>query len=135
MTKEIIIKKHFVIFYSPGTFVPETSIKEIDSWDINQAIEMSKNIKERYNAIPYGFRFITKGRTNEELDSKKIDSSPFYFINCKILTLADIKAENNPKNKILISNMECNNIKKVARTIKGWLWTTPIGESDIILKL
>lgn len=49
------MKKHFVIFYSPGTFFNEESTLPIDSWDIDKAIEMSKSIKERYNATPFGF--------------------------------------------------------------------------------
>lgn len=64
------MKKHFVTFFSPGTFVSETSEKPIDSWDVDTAVEMSTQILERHGARPYGFRFSTRERGQEDLDSK-----------------------------------------------------------------
>lgn len=54
------MEKHFVKFYSAGIFVAEETVKEIDCWDMDKAIEMSKDIAERYGAKPYGFRIIGK---------------------------------------------------------------------------
>jgi hypothetical protein len=54
------MKKHFVIFFSPGTFMAETTAKTIESWDTGKAIEMAREIKERYDATPYGFCFTTR---------------------------------------------------------------------------
>ena len=48
------MEKHFVTFYSPGTFAAETSRKPIESWDVDKAVAMSKEIKERHGALPYG---------------------------------------------------------------------------------
>ena len=124
------MEKHFVEFFRPGTFVAETSIREIDSWDVKKAFEMSKDIKERYNASPYGFRFITKSRKNDELDSKVTDSSKMYYIGCKVITKDDLDPVGD---KILTSNMMCNGWDKMATTTTGWRWTQPLKEGDIVL--
>lgn len=78
------MEKHFVKFYSAGSFVAEETVKEIDSWDVNKAIEMSKDITERYGAKPYGFRFITKGRTDADLDSTGVLMCPMHDM-CKYI--------------------------------------------------
>ncbi len=74
------MKKHFVTFYSPGTMFPETSRRPIDSWDVDTAIELARNIKERHGAVPYGFMFSTRERKNDELDSSQIESSSMYYL-------------------------------------------------------
>lgn len=58
-----------VTFYSPGTFVSETSDVPIDSWDIEKAKELARGIKERHNATPYGFRF--RKRTLKVITDRK----------------------------------------------------------------
>ena len=129
------MKKHFVVFYSPGTFVAEQTTKEIDSWDINKAIEMSSDIKERYNAIHYAFVFITRENDGTKLDSKEIKRSNLYYLGGKIITLKQLKDENLPNNKTLIQNMERNNWDKVIQTTKGWEWTQPLRDTDVVLSI
>jgi len=72
------MKKNFVTFYSPGTFVSEETTKDIDSWNIQEAESMAESIKERHGAKPYGFRFTTRSRNDNELDNKVTDTSPMY---------------------------------------------------------
>lgn len=130
------MEKHFVIFYSPGTFVSETDEKPIDSWDVKTAKKMAEDIHQRHGAVPYGFRFSTRGRKDDELDSKEIKSSGFYFFggsHGKLLTLAEIKAMNDPDDKILISNMEGNNWNTVYQTTEGWKITLPFNEEKDML--
>jgi len=127
------VKKHFVIFYSPGTFVSETDRQEIDSWDVDKAVEMSKKIKQRYNATPYGFRFITRGRKDSELDSKVIKESNMYFLGGKILTLQDVIDRNDPEDRILISNMRGNKWDRVIVNDNSWRITQPLEEGDVVL--
>ncbi len=127
------MKKQFVTFYSPGTFVSEETVKEIDSWDVAKAQKMAESISERHNAIPYGFKFHTKERGPKDLDSHITLRSPMYFINCKIETRKEIDKRNDPKEKILRSNMRANKIDRVAVTIKGWKSTHPIGDNDVVL--
>ena len=106
------MKKHFVVFCSPGTFFNETTEKSIDSWDVDKAVEMAKSVIERYNAIPFGFYFTTRERKKDELDSKKTKESGMYFLGGTIYTLKQIKDRNNPDDRILISNMENNGYNK-----------------------
>lgn len=37
------VQKSFVMFYSPGTFVSETSEKAIDFWDVEKAVNGKGN--------------------------------------------------------------------------------------------
>ena len=125
--------KHFVTFLLPLTFLAEATVKPIDSWDIEMAKEMATQITERYNAVPYGFKFSTRGRSDDELDSRVIRESPMYYINCEVVTLEQIKARNDPKESILIDNMECNGWDRVVQTTKGWKWTQPLKKDDVVL--
>jgi hypothetical protein len=77
---EAQMKKDFVVFLSPGTFVSEETRMPIDSWDPDKAVAMSKAVTERYQSKPYGFYFVTKERSQDELDSKETRSSGLYFL-------------------------------------------------------
>lgn len=127
------MKKHFVTFFSPGTFVSEQSTKDIESWDVSVAKKMAETIVERHNAIPYGFQFTTRERTEDDFDSKEVDRSNTYFINCKIETITEIEERNDPDENILRSNMRCNGYDSVAVTTKGWKGTYPIQKGDVVL--
>jgi hypothetical protein len=127
------MKKHFVTFYSPGTFVAETTEHPIDDWDVKHAQKMASKIKERYDATPYAFQFSTRERRESELDSKVTKKSSMYYINCKVETLKEIEARNDPKEQILRSNMRCNGWDKIVRTTKGWGWTQPLEPTDVVL--
>ena len=127
------MKKHFVIFMSPGTIVSETTQKEIDSWDIKKAKEMVYGIKERYGATPYGFYFITKERTSEELDSKIVKKSCMYYLGGIIKTIEEIREQKDPDEKILLSNMECNKWNRVIVNNNSYKITLPLKDDDVIL--
>ena len=126
------MEKHFVRYFSPGTLVAETTDKPIDSWDVDKAVEMVKDIKERYGATPYGFRFITRSRTNEDLDSKETKRSNLYYLGGKILTLTQVKKE-MPNEHILISNMEINKYKRIIINRNSYQWTQPLRKGDVVL--
>lgn len=128
------MKKHFVLFYSPGTFVSETTEKEIDSWDVEKAKKLARSIKERHNASPYGFCFITRERRDDELDSKVTKTSNTYFLGGKVLTLNDILAKDDPNDRILISNMKNNGWDRVIENTNSWKVTLPLKSDDIILE-
>lgn len=127
------MKKHFVTFYSPGTFTSETTTKPIDSWDVNQAMEMAHGITERYGATPYAFRFTTRSRGDADLDSKKSAESPLYHLGGKVETLAEVEARNDPKEDILRSNMRCNGYDRIVVNDNSWRSVQPLGKTDVIL--
>jgi hypothetical protein len=126
------VEKHFVIFFSPGTFVAETTEKPIESWDVDTAKEMARGIKERYGAIPYGFRFTTRARKDDELDSKEVKRSGMYYLGGEILTLAEVK-DKMPGESTLINNMIINKYDKIIINKNSWQWTQPLTEKDTVL--
>ena len=128
------MKKHFVTFLSPGTFVSEQTQKEIDSWDVDKAMQMARNIKERHNATPYGFYFSTRTRKDDELDSKVTKTSGIYYLGGKVLTLKDVKARNDPNDKTLIWNMEVNKYNSVIENTNSWKVTMPLNDKDVVLE-
>jgi hypothetical protein len=132
---EEIMKKHFVKFFSPGTIVAETTDKEIKEWDTNEALRMSKDIKERYGARPYGFYFYTKERKENELDSKITKKSGIFYIGGIIKTLEEVKNENLESNRILISNMEINGYDRIIEVNSSYSWTMPFRKDDTLLEL
>lgn len=129
--------KHFVEFFSPGTFISETSEKPIDSWDVKKATKMAKNISERYGAKPYGFRFRTKVTAEKVVvDGEALDvvpkikeSSGMFFINGRVLTLDDIP--DTKENNILRSNMRSNNWNAVVETTNSYRHTAPFEKDDV----
>jgi hypothetical protein len=127
------VEKHFVTFYSPGTFVAETTEKPIDSWDVKKAMGMARGIKERYDALPYGFRFSTRTRGDEDLDSKVTATSNLYYLGGKVETLKQVKARATKKDEILVSNMEINGYKRIITNTNSWSWTAPLLPGDVVL--
>ncbi len=127
------MEKHFVTFYSPGTFVAETSERPIDSWDVETAKEMAHGIVERHAATPYGFQFTTRSRGPDDLDSAESARSPFYHLGGRVETLAEVEARNDPKEEILRSNMRGNGYAKIVVNDNSWRSTSPLGETDVIL--
>jgi len=129
-----MMQKHFVTFFSPGTFVAETTEKPVDSWDVEAAKSMARSIKERYGATPYGFRFSTRERKDDELDSKETKRSPMYYLGGKVETLAQVKKRATDKDRILIANMECNGWSRIITNDNSWRVTRPLEKGDVVLE-
>lgn len=127
------MKKHFVTFYSPGTFVHETRSKPIESWDVDKAKEMAKDIVERHGAKPFGFSFSTRGRL-EDLDSKVIEESCMYYLGGKVETYEEVKARATEGDRVLVSNMEYNDIKRIITNTNSWKVTQPFNDDDVLLE-
>lgn len=127
------MSKHFVQFYSPGTFVSEVTEKPIDEWNVEAAAAMAHAISERHGATPYGFRFITRARADDELDSKQVASSGIYYLGGRVETLAEVEARNDPKEEVLRTNMRLNNIERVIINDNSWRFTGPFTERDTLL--
>lgn len=128
------VQQHYVVFYSPGTFVAEQTSKPVAGWNVETAVEIARGIQERHGSVPYGFCFVTRGRQADDLDSKEIARSCFYWLGGVIETLAEVKARNDPKDKILISNMEVNDYARIITNTNSWKWTQPLNDGDIVLE-
>lgn len=128
------MKKHFVTFCSPGTFVSETSQSPIASWDVNEARAMAKGIKERHGATPYGFYFSTRERKEDELDSKVVKTSPMHYLGGKVETLEEVKARNDPKEETLRWNMQTNGYNRIIVNTNSYKSTFPLKDEDIVLQ-
>lgn len=133
MAKKIVIKKHFVTFYSPGTFTAETTAREVKKWDIEEAQKMAHSITERYGATPYAFQFSTVGRGTKDLHAKEIASSPLYYLGGRVETLAEVEARNDPKEGILRSNMRGNGWDRIIVNDNSWRVTRPLEKTDVVL--
>lgn len=137
MTKKPTLK-HYVTFYSPGTFFSESTSKDIAEWDTDKAVKMARKIVERYGAKPYGFRFYTtKLKANKDgsktwQESKK---SKMYYIGGKILTIDDIEKRNKDgKDDILLANMRGNDWPTVIQNDNSWRTTQPFDpKNDVLL--
>jgi len=130
MTKLI---KEYVTFYSPGTFVSETTTKECKWGDVEEALRMSKDIKERYNATPFGFRFERWERNDDEMNGHVSELSGMYYLGGIIKTVEEIEKECNPKDNILVQNMHSNGYKRVLVNANSYGWTQPFKEGDTLL--
>jgi len=127
------LERHFVEFFSPGTFVAETTTLPIESWDANEARTIASGVRERYGATPYGFRFLTRAREDSELDGRAVATSPMHYLGGRILSLADVEARNDPADRILISNMRANGWDRVIENTNSYRWVQPFGKNDILL--
>lgn len=131
-------EKHYVIFYSPGTFVSEQTKKQIFSWDCKEAVNMSKSIVERHNAIPFSFKFQTfsepelpKEYNEYKLEPKLKKESGLYHLGGTVTTYDHFLTES--KDNIVISNMRVNEIWLVVVNNNSFRSTTPFEEDHFIL--
>ncbi len=129
------MEKHFITFLSPGTFVNEETTKEVYSWDVDEAVKMAATIKERHGVTPFAFYFSTRGRNENELDSKEINRSNRYYLGGKVETIDEVRLRDDPKERILISNMECNGCNKIIVNTNSWRVVQPLGENDKVLEV
>lgn len=129
------LKKHFVTFLSPGTFVAEDTTKEIESWDPERAKKLAGDIEERHGATPYGFYFTTRRRGPKDFNSKEVKKSHMFFLKGKIHTLERLVALNDDKYSVLISNMKSNKWDRVFESCCGYKWFQPLGEQDVVLEV
>lgn len=111
----------------------ESTVEPIDSWDVDIAIEMARDVVERYNARPYGFRFLTRERSEQDLDSHISVTSGMYYLGGKIETREDVEARNDPAEEILRDNMRMNDISRIVVNTNSWRFTAALKDEDVVL--
>lgn len=136
------MRKHQVTFYSPGTFVSESTTMDIESWDTAKAVEMSEKIKERYNARPYAFVFTTLLVSDDvpdgeggklKVEPKQVERSGLHFLGGRLETYDDVLARKDDKESILLSNMRNNESWIICINDNSFRSTIPFGEEDCIV--
>lgn len=139
----VTVRKHYVTFYSPGTFFTEQSTKPVEEWDTKLAIEIAKSVLERYNAKPYAFRFKTMLEAEPvpdgeggmlKVEPKEVEATPgLFFLGGSLFTYDEVVKRDDPKEKILRSNMEGNGMWVIIQNDNSWRFTGEFGEKDVIV--
>lgn len=127
------MQKHYVTFYSPGSFLPEETSEEIDSWDVDTAVKMAGEIVERYSARPYAFRFTTRGRRDDEFEPKIIDKSGIYYLGGTVRTAEEVLSGTDPDEEILRTNVKINGYKRIITNTNSWRFTGALHDDDVVL--
>jgi hypothetical protein len=136
--------KHYVVFYSPGTFVDETSRRPIESWNTAAALGLYGSIEERHGAKPYAFEFETRIESADVPDGfggslkvqpKTVKTSCRYFINGRVETIDQVNARNDPKESILRDNMRWNKYAAIVVTQNSWRHHAAFRGEDVIVDL
>ncbi len=136
------MRQHYVTFLSPGTFVSEASTQPIDAWDTHEAAQRARTIKERHGAVPYGFYFITRLTAPPvpdgeggmlKVQEKEVEHSGTYFLTGRIETFDEVKGRVDPKDSILLHNMEWNEYPLIVINENSYRSTLPFGVRDIIV--
>jgi hypothetical protein len=137
-------EKAFVTFFSPGTLFSETTTKSIDNWDCKKAVEMSKGIKERHGATPYGFQFskrlvaspLPDGQGGVlEVVPKTVEESGMYFLGGKLRTYDEVLQDNKKDDDILRSNMRANGFAVTIENTNSYRSTHSFEANDKIVDL
>jgi hypothetical protein len=133
-------RKIFVEFFSPGTFYDESSQREIPSKDIAAAVEMANGITERYNAKPYGFKFVTcicadpipdgEGGTIA-VPPKEVERSGMHYLGGRVKLYDEIPESR--ETTILRSNMRCNREPVVVENSNSFRHTAFFCEDQCIV--
>lgn len=142
MTQTKTTKNHYVVFLSPGTFVSESTEKEVTKWHPPLAVGKAERIVERYGAKPYAFYFVTylvhppiddgAGGTLE-VQRKEIARSGLYHLGGNVLSYTDVASRNDPKDSIMLSNMRGNDSPYVIENTNSYKHCSTFGESDVVV--
>lgn len=133
-------RKHFVDFFSPGTFVSEQSRREVKALDTREAVEIANGIQERHAAKPYGFQFVTcivsdaipDGEGGKlEVAPKEVERSGTHYLGGKLLMYDEMPETKDTH--ILRSNMRGNNMPICIENCNSWRFTGEFKEKDCIV--
>lgn len=119
--------KHFIIYLMPGSFMSETSSREVLNWGVQDAIEAAPK-----NAFCFYFK------TMEQKDGvwggpKEIDRSGTYFLGGEVFSYADIP--DTSKYHTLRSNMKSNGWDYVIKCRTGNYQPFASDKGDVLIRV
>jgi len=135
------MRKHYVDFLSPGTFVSEESSAPIEDWDTHKAAQMATHILERYGARPYAFRFRTMLTRDPlpdgegglfQVQPKEVAKSGLHFICGEVIRYDDIPDDDKAR-RILKANMRNTDCALAVETRNGYRHTAYYSSADCIV--
>ena len=114
----------FCNYYSPGTFFLEQSRFEVETMDdlAACAARAKVDVKERYNAKPFGFRF-------EDGNGKSL--SGLYYLTGKVIRYDDVPDDKD--HSIMRSNMNDPERCVVVENTNSFKHTSHFSEEDVVL--
>jgi hypothetical protein len=122
-----MMTRHYVTYYMPGTLMPETTSREVDSWDSSMAREKALRTGWRR---PFCFEFTTRERQDDEFDSRETARSKRFYLGGEVIALADIPA--TPEYSILRLNISAIPGQRAIKCItENW---QPFFEGDTLLE-
>jgi len=134
-------RKVFAQFFSPGTLFAETSTRELTEGTVDEAVAISKEISERYNATPYGFDLVTK-LVSEPIDdgeggkmevaSKEVERDGRYYLGGKLIRYEEA-VEMDGERSAWCSNMRGNGWPICIQNTNSFKSTQPFRKDDAIV--
>lgn len=134
------VTKCIIKYYCPGTFFDENGSITVPERDftIETAVARASEITARYNAKPYGFKFVVKTYEETESGGQICRSEPaftrsgMHYLDGTVLTLADIP--DTPENSTLRSNMQNQDLPAAVETRNGYRHTGALRREDVVLR-
>lgn len=131
--------EHTVTFLSPGTFVSESTERPIDSWDVAKACAMARDIRERYSAKPYAFRFTTYTTAPDvpdgeggmlKVERREKESSGLFVLGGVVRPYETISSK---EEQILKDSMRCNDEPLLFENTNSYRFTYFFTDKDKIV--
>lgn len=133
-------KYYLVTYYSPGSFVSETSSARFKNFNLASFVKRAKSISERHGSKPYGFTVEEKEEPvsmpvvegfKVEVEPNTLSSSGTYYITGNLIFYDDIK--NNKEKAILASNLYNNSLGIGIENCNSWKFTGDFERNDFIV--
>jgi hypothetical protein len=134
--------RHYVTFFSPGTFFSEKSEAQIAEWDPVLATQMSGGVTERHGAKPFAFRFETRlvaGDIDDgyggkmRVEPKTIKTSALYHLIGTVETYDQVAARGDKSEETLRFNMSHNDMPLVVVTRNSYMSVQEYREKDVVV--
>jgi hypothetical protein len=125
------ITKHFVQFFHVHLGMADSYELPIDTWHVETACDMARNLVRDGTLRPFGFRFITRERGPNDLDSKVAGKSQMYYLGGTVRTLKDVERDNRPDEAVMRDNIRTNGWYGVVHTTVGM--TRQFEHGDVLL--